>query len=39
MERCPFMKTTQADDESQDFCELTEKVCELVSGSECPKND
>ena len=35
MERCPFAITLQAWDEGYDICELTGKMCVLVSGDEC----
>ena len=36
---CPLIVTKQAGDESQDFCRLTKRICELVSNDRCPMLD
>lgn len=33
--RCPYIITKRAGDESRDFCDFTDETCVLVSSQQC----
>ena len=42
-EKCPYIRSIRAGDESMDYCELMDKpsgrirICPLITGKECPE--
>lgn len=34
-DRCPYIITKAAGDESQDYCDFNDVICSKVSGAEC----